>query len=574
MERTILILAIGFLISLATIDKREYHAPIVFEELGTILLNQGVVAMDTDDLLISVFFKAPIPRWPESKACDQVECTWHKRCKYCVLTPHCTHTSVDQHWMSEKFERLTNEYINLFNDISSNVLSTVGDAGTQQKRFAGLIGIGLGLFNLAFAGITSFKLDSKVDDMKADFKKFENLEHNLHRDLITLRENTIHLFDAYSKHVNHKLIKMACKIKSDMNVLSHYQVLNEWEDKLRKIFKYPLLGHVSGPLTPDIVSTPHLREILETHPQLSELIYNEKLANFYSTTTISIGDVSMINGSLNVHYVLHVPSVRKLSTFPLYRIRQVGIKPNQSCLLLNAPRYAYLRGDSFFEVPQADCEINEIISYCHSTTTVEHISQSLCLTRPETCTFKKVQCNPEHVYSASGILITQADKIYAILNTNEVKKYTLNQVSTAFITWENLVSLQIDTLKFQAPNYAPSHISAPPVGTQVMDLLQNISWITDLNSTFNARKYMPAFNDDNQIIDHKTSGLLSIITCILILTIAITIAIIVVCYRHKIKAIYRKLSKKGPEEVDPNGETSNTPVETEQAAGSVALPRN
>lgn len=91
MERTILILAIGFLISLATIDKREYHAPIVFEELGTILLNQGVVAMDTDDLLISVFFKAPIPRWPESKACDQVEIL----CPHPPLYPHIGRPALD-----------------------------------------------------------------------------------------------------------------------------------------------------------------------------------------------------------------------------------------------------------------------------------------------------------------------------------------------------------------------------------------------------------------------------------------------------------------------------------------------
>ena len=42
---------------MATIDKTEYHAAIVFEKLGTILQNHGVVAMNTDELLVSVFLK-------------------------------------------------------------------------------------------------------------------------------------------------------------------------------------------------------------------------------------------------------------------------------------------------------------------------------------------------------------------------------------------------------------------------------------------------------------------------------------------------------------------------------------
>lgn len=62
MKRTFAVLVLAFLVTMATIDKTDYHSAIVFEKLGTILHNQGVVAMNTDDMLISVFVKVPLPK--------------------------------------------------------------------------------------------------------------------------------------------------------------------------------------------------------------------------------------------------------------------------------------------------------------------------------------------------------------------------------------------------------------------------------------------------------------------------------------------------------------------------------
>ena len=52
-----IILALELLVSFAAIDKSTHLAPIVFEELGVILQSHGIVAMDTDDLLVTVFTK-------------------------------------------------------------------------------------------------------------------------------------------------------------------------------------------------------------------------------------------------------------------------------------------------------------------------------------------------------------------------------------------------------------------------------------------------------------------------------------------------------------------------------------
>ena len=149
--------------------------------------------------------------------------------------------------------------------------------------------------------------------------------------MLSLQDNIILLFDAYSKHINHELIKMTCELENKIELLGHLQILGQWENKLKTLFKYPLLGKISGPLTPDLLNTAQLKEILETHPQLLPLIYSQKLSNFYAVSRISIGEVRLTAYTLNIHYILHVPSIKVQNTYPLYAVRQVGIHGYNSC---------------------------------------------------------------------------------------------------------------------------------------------------------------------------------------------------------------------------------------------------
>ncbi len=333
MKHTFSLLVLLFIATMATIDNTDYHSAIVFEKLGAILTNQGVVAMNTDDILISVFVKVPLPRVHARMACTNQTCSWHKRCKYCKQTPQCKHNVSQQHWMNENFEHISKEYISLFDDISDHIITQPEsiNSSSRRKRFAGLIaGIGMGLFNFAFTGIETYKLNSKISEMKSEFASFQSTLHSLRSDLIKVQDDTIHLFDSFSSDINHKLIKLACSLEADITALGNVQLLSQWEGKLRQLFKYPLIGRISGPLTPDIVSTPHLKEILEAHPVFQTLIYNDMLTNFYSTTSISMGQAKLSAGSLNIHFILHVPSITKDSTFPLYKMNTINLATNNS----------------------------------------------------------------------------------------------------------------------------------------------------------------------------------------------------------------------------------------------------
>ena len=534
MKRTFAVLVLAFLVTMATIDKTDYHSAIVFEKLGTILHNQGVVAMNTDDMLISVFVKVPLPKVHVHTSCTNQTCTWHKRCKYCHQTTHCKHSVSEQHWLNLRFERISNQYISLFNDISGHIstLTSHQKSPVRRKRLAGLIaGIGMGLFNFAFSGIETYKLNSKISEMRSDFDSFKSTVHALRTDLITLQDDTIQLFDSFAADINHKLIKLACTLEAEITALGHLQLLDHWESKLRQLFKYPLIGRVSGPLTPDIVSTPHLREILESHPELQSLIYTSNLANFYSTTTISMGEVTLSAGSLNIHYVLHVPSVKKDATFPLYKLSTVNLAANNSCWILDAPKYVYYQNDAFYKLPELDCEIGNMISFCHSTSTVMQQTEAFCLTDSHNCSFIEAACTKQHAYSAAGVLVAQAIDIYATLPTSEVVRYKLNEVKTRFIGWKNISTLQVDQLRFSSPIYAPLHLEMNDTTAVVSELLNVLEQQLDINTTFNAKKFFNSIAIDDEIIPNASSHILLFALTALV-TIICVIAIAIACKRY------------------------------------------
>ena len=65
MKSSLMVLMLSIIASLATIDKTSHTSSVVFEKQGTILQNRGVVAMNVNDLLISVFVKADLPKPPK-----------------------------------------------------------------------------------------------------------------------------------------------------------------------------------------------------------------------------------------------------------------------------------------------------------------------------------------------------------------------------------------------------------------------------------------------------------------------------------------------------------------------------
>ena len=524
-----LLFALDLLVCFAAIDKTEHISPVVFEELGVILQNQGVMSMNTDDLLVSVFVKANLPEWPLEEPCEKVICKLQKRCKYCAQQHVCTHNSSKEHWMAERFLRSTLEYVELFEDVSSTIVNVdTQQNSTRNKRFAGLLGIGLGLFNFAFNGISSYKLNSKVSQLQGQFDEFKHVTHDLKEDIIKLRDGTAHLFDAYSHNVNNKFVKLACSTSSRIKTLSHYQLLNEWERKLDRLFKYPLLGRITGPLTPELISTSHLKEIMESHSELSDLVYSENIANFYSACSITMAKTAVDNGSLNIHYVLHVPRISRSSTYPLYRVDKVQVRFNNSCSEAKLPKYVYHKGDSFFPVALENCELGEMFTSCKGLDGDLKDTEILCFSNPANCKFESVPCAAKHIFSPSGILVGSAANVYGITISDEVKEFTLNVLGTRFIPWKNLEHLQVDNTRFQAPSFAPLEIMYPKLSADAqLWLINNLS----LNSTIESDKFLPKFDinpDDEFSLKQSHTSILVLVIAGIVVTALITLAIFLV----------------------------------------------
>lgn len=559
--KTKLILAFGLFICFVAIDKTTNIEPVVFEELGVVLTSHGVVTKDADDLLISVFVKAPLPEWPLEEPCDRVVCTYDKRCKYCSLQHICTHNLTKEHWMSEKFQHVTLEYINHFHDISSGTFANISSSRSGRgKRFAGLLGIGLGALNLAFSGISTYKLNSKINELKDDFDKFKLTTHELKKDIIKLREGTIHLFDSFASQVNDKFAKLACSINSRIKALSHHQLLNAWERRLDRLFKYPLSGNIAGQLTPDMISTSHLREILEKHTELAELIYSENIVNFYATTIISMVEATIYQHNLNIHFVLHIPAIKRSTTFPLYKVRQVDINVNNSCYKTSVPSFVYFKTSGFYEMNVGNCKLGDVITNCVGMDTNSKTGVS-CLTQPKTCQFINTKCSLKHIYTVSGILIGMANSVFGITVSNEVVQQHSNNLGTLFVPWKNLAHVQIDDTKFQAPSYSPSHIIVPSIDSDVRSIV-----VEKVNSTVEADKILPKINQQWPL-KRKHNSILGIM--------ATTIAIILSCTTIALLFKFYWPLRSSPE-AEPSIENAHAdvadPVST--AADAVDLPRN
>jgi hypothetical protein len=123
--------------------------------------------------------------------------------------------------------------------------------------------------------------------------------------------------------------------------------------------------------------------------------------------------------------------------------------------------------------------------------------------------------------------------------SSEIARYDLNAVGTKFISWRNITSLQIDTLRFRSPNYAPLHIVINDTTAVVSKIIKNLNDDFEFNTTFNAQQYFSTISKDDGIISHPTSHLL-LFAVIGVVISSCAIATAIACHRCGIVAKYLK----------------------------------
>ena len=456
-----ILLVVIFWASYATIDKTSQDT-IVYEKLGTMLHKLGVVSMDADDILVSVFVRMELPKLPQFSKCQNNSCSVRRLCNHCPLTVKCGHTSYDKHWLHVKFEEITKTFITNFEELKnpSFVKNYDSSSSGRNKRMAGLFGIGLGVLNLAFTGISTYTLNRQINSLKSDSSDFKMQLHKVQNDLIKFENKVIHVFDAYAKDINHRLYHMSCKIESEIETLAIFRLIDLWTDKLRTIFKYPLLGSTTGTLTPDLISIVSLREILSSHDDLQNLIYSERLENFYSTTKITLAEASLSNNAVYVHYVLNIPRIFRSTTLPLYITKSVPLTINGSCALVNVPKYIFIKEGNLHELNHDNCKIQSPMSICSALWT-EYNKDKVCFNTPETCTVSNTVCAARQIYDQSGILVGGSAMVNAIRNTptKDLVNLVTNEVKTLFMPWANASKVQVEGTQYSAPQFAPLHIN-------------------------------------------------------------------------------------------------------------------
>ena len=140
---------------------------------------------------------------------------------------------------------------------------------------------------------------------------------------------------------------------------------------------------------------------------LKNTYFSKNVYNFYKVAKISVVQVQfdIQTRTLIVLQILHYPSLHSKQVFPLFELHQVGLSSNDICLMLDIPKYLYLKEQKYFPVDQNNCQISQgPISTCFSDI-LNNDFQDSCLKNFTSCPTRKVSCFTRYVYDTSGILI-------------------------------------------------------------------------------------------------------------------------------------------------------------------------
>ena len=414
---------------------------IIFEDHGIMLKPQGYITFSTDNML-SLFRKLHLPSMSQFDNCK----------------------SDVQNNFNIEILKTTLDYIELFNNIVRPMpRSNETNSQSRNKRQLLAFGIGLGIVDLLFGGISYGTLNHHINQLDRKFGEFVTKQHDFDNDLLEWDNQLITMIEKSHEEIDQKFRAIQCQILESTGELLAMQYVDRWIKTLDNVFRPLTEGRMKTRLTPHIVKPADLNRILSEHPMLKGSFYSRNVYNFYKVASVSVvqAQFDIYSSTLSIHQIIHYPALKPHHLFPMFVARQVGIIRNQVCLLFEIPRLIYTINDKFYAVDETNCVVSDTVTTCYAEI-FNNSEQTSCLTNLTTCDVLEGECTPKYVYDTSGILIGTAVQNIQVFEKKQDKKgmriLKPNKYGTRFIPWTGISYIQMEGLLVEEPSYISTNI--------------------------------------------------------------------------------------------------------------------
>ena len=432
---------------------------IVLKAHGALLQPMGLIGLESNNMLLSIFNKARIPS----------------------LTPP---VNCDPKWIQEfntNIFQQTNEYVNMFTDIAAP------STNQANKRSLIALGLGLGLADILLTGLSYGALNSHVNRVEDKLDRFINTEHEFHTNTIKIEEGIVQFVNKVQSNLNKALKEMQCQIFTSTGKLFARQLTDEWSLKIETLLKPIIEGGITTKLTPDIIAPNDLRQIIAAHDALQNTYFARNIFNFYKVATITVTHAYLepSQGVLVVHQILTFPDVKPQLLLPYYRVAQNSIIKHDQCFTLKLPEYVYEKQDAFYPLDSKNCLIKALAT-CYLPPLKDSMFDK-CLSNVTACTLHQVGCQSRFTYDTSGILITTKEKILAFNFKKSIQTINTGILGTTFLSWDNVKLVQIgETSSIERPKAITTY-SSPNFKAETLEIWDAIV----ASASFNVSKVSP-----------------------------------------------------------------------------------
>ena len=480
-----------------TANSTALNNTIVFKEHGILLQPKGLVALDANEQLISIFKKIRIPQIEKPLNC---ECSWLPK-------------------FNAEIQETTTYYTNLFQQIVN--------PSNRQKRFLGAIGIGLGFIDLLLTGVSYGSLSHHINKVESELQTFISAQHSFDKAVLKVDEEIVHSISQLEHNVNSAIKRIQTQILDSSGSLLASELKQKWRTKLNEIFRAVLEGSLTTGLSPLDLTPTELEYIISEHSFLKNTYFAKNVFSLYKTATVTMTHsyLDIQNGALVYHIVMTFPMATKpLATY--YEIAQTGIMKNDTCFLLDLPEHVYLRDSTFYPLDRKYCKLTKGIATCYSPM----LKNTSCLEDLPQCHLIRKTCSTSILYDNAGILVTanKSEKI-SVSNERGIESRTTGHLGTAFLAWKDVNSVQIGRFFIEKPTLVASHLETNISSDEIADWRSAVSRQvivqTHLDGIMHQLTSAEAILEISQVTSSsdfaKTASIIAMITAIIAAFIAI-----------------------------------------------------
>ena len=272
---------LSFLLTLTHSQPEHNETTLVFENHGTILKPQGLVALDSNQHHISIFYKFKLPKINSIAKCDS---QWKINSYIEEANSHIVNTTV--------------EYLNMYKSFRDPEQSF----RTKRSLLAG-ISLGIGAFDLLVTGLSYKSLYSHISNVDHKLNNFMQEQHTFDQKLLQIDENIIHIVDSMKLNIDAKFAELTCGVQSATGKIYADQLTFQWTQKLKELFQSTLSGKLTVPLTPSIIPPSDIVQITKDHKILK--------SSHYLNNPYSIYQISKLT-TFNMHALAHHTAAKQL----------------------------------------------------------------------------------------------------------------------------------------------------------------------------------------------------------------------------------------------------------------------